>query len=492
MVNREYTYLASLPGTQEEQTWLRDRLETLSVWESTALAALTQCPPPSAAEEMVNHVLALQGCSIYFAPGDYEDLGKQALRRMGGKDPDELLPHVDLHALGMRFEDLHPGLFVENWFVAYPSGKTPVYRGRDSPLPEDDGWSVKLKLASPAAPEGVWLRLPDYPSTEPGDASVGEIALAKDALQVQSLDECTLLEAKCILPEAGNLQEQYDSIEALVFDGNNLGFILDERGQGAENWLDRFAAALEYEGCHTLRFALDISQNLDCYEWVPCDGLEDFAARHLRSCGVSEDLIRSGCINLEGYAEDLLETSGYMLTSDESAYVTRNLRKFEFGFCAAEETATARYDFLKSTPDSIPLLVRLSDKISPEEVSAAKTAIREALAERGPNGLRQLQAAMEFEECDGLKEAVEIAVHLDSYGFVDIRSFRETTKEELLSKGVDEKALRCFDYETYAALTHDFAFIHTSSAAGMYLCKTDPSFQLPKWQEQTGMQGSAM
>lgn len=192
-MNEEYMDLANLPGRQGEQTWLWNRLERLSVWEDKALAALLQRHPPNTAEEMVNRVLALQGCSVYLAPDSYESLGERELRRMGGSDPEELLPHTNLYALGTRFEDQHPGLFVGGCFVAYPTEKTPVYHGRDSPLPEDEGWSVKLKLASPAAPDGVWLRLPDYQSIEQEDGSDGEIAVAKVALRVQSLNECTLL-----------------------------------------------------------------------------------------------------------------------------------------------------------------------------------------------------------------------------------------------------------------------------------------------------------
>ena len=61
-----------------------------------------------------------------------------------------------------------------------------------------------------------------------------------------------------------------------------------------------------------------------------------------------------------------------------------------------------------------------------------------------------------------------------------------------MSKGIDERALCCFDYETYAALTHGFGFIHPSRNNGMWLCKTDQSFQLPKWQEEIGPTGPAM
>lgn len=326
-MNEEYAHLASLPGTRREQDWLRERLETLSVWEGTALAALVH-QPPDTAEDAVNCLLSLQGCSTYLNSGDYAELGERALRALAGNDPDELLPHADLDALGMWFEEQHPGVFVGDCYIAYPTGETPVYYGRDSPLPEDTDWSVRLKLASPAMPEGVWLRLPDYEGFDPGDISDGEIALAKNALQVQSLSECTLLEARCVLPEAGAVQNQYDSIEDLVRDGNNLGFVLDERGQGERHWMEKFAAALEYESCHTLRFALDISQNLNCYEWISRKELKEFAAKHLRSCGVSEELIRSGALRLEDYAEDLLETSGYLLTGGENGYVTRNSREF--------------------------------------------------------------------------------------------------------------------------------------------------------------------
>ena len=131
---------------------------------------------------------------------------------------------------------------------------------------------------------------------------------------------------------SGRSHKQYESITQLVRDGSNLGYILDERGQGLPHFEERFAAALEYEDCYDLRFALNISQNLHCYEWVSSDELEDFSASRLQSLGVSEKLIRFGFINLKGYAEDLLETSGYMLTDDKSGYICRNGQKFVYEY----------------------------------------------------------------------------------------------------------------------------------------------------------------
>ena len=44
--------------------------------------------------------------------------------------------------------------------------------------------------------------------------------------------------------------------------------------------------------------------------------------------GVSGRTAGPGCIDLEGYGADLLEEAGYVLTADESAYITRNNLEF--------------------------------------------------------------------------------------------------------------------------------------------------------------------
>lgn len=331
---RQFDHLPELPGTPQEQVWLKERLETLSVRESYILTAVSMGRPPETAAGAINCVLNLSDCPLY--PADsYEALGRFHLGQTS-KLPEDVLPYVDFDHIGQKFSDEHPGLFIGSYYVEYPKGLAePVYCGEGTSLPEDNDWSVMLKLASPAAPEGAWLRLPGYDgkTVESSD----EVMLVLDGLRVKSLEDCTLLEARCILPEAGDLMKQYNSIAELVRDGDNLGCALDERGQGEAHWMEKFAAALEYEDCHTLKFALDISQNLHCYEWVSRNNLKEFAANNLRSLGVSEDLIQSGNINLRDYAEDLLETSGYMESSDESGYLIRNSREFIRDFTAEEE-----------------------------------------------------------------------------------------------------------------------------------------------------------
>ncbi len=501
-MNGDFSYIPSLEGTPEEQAWLRERLETLSVRESYALAAVTSKTPPQNTREAIGCLYSLDNCKIRFPTGSYKELGKFALRQNGSL-PDEVLPYVDLTQVGQQYEDAHPGLFIGECYVCYPTRASPANcQESASPTLADSGWSVKLKLASPAVPEGVWLRLPDYDGVTHEGA--GEVELALHELKAGSLDESTLLEVQCILPQAGDLAKQYDSVSDLVWNGNDLGFILDERGQGEPHWMERFTAALEYENCCTLRHALDISQNLSCYEWVPRDGLKDFAENHLRSCGVSEELIQSGAVDWKRYAEDLLETAGYLLTSSGEGYVTRNARPFNFEYCTQEdadsltavkgesptpEPVREAYVLPENFLDELPFLARLAARTSPYERAQAEQDIREALKGRGPEGLRHLQAAMDCSDCADLKSAAEIAEDLDHYDFIEVDGFRETAKKELMAKGLSEQVVDfCFNLETYAAITHDFESIYQSTRTGLYV---HWNYFTPK-EEQGGMSSQSM
>lgn len=323
--------LRTLPGTPEEQAWLRERLETLSVQESYALAAALQKDPPEDMSQAINQLQSLDNFTIRLDAGSYEALGQSYLLNETAM-PMSALPFVNLAQVGQNYEDKHPGLFVGSCYVEYPKEAIKPAYHQGGPLPEDDGWSVKLKVASPAVPDGVWLRLPGQDPY--GDESSTEEALALRELRVRRWDECDLLDARCILPQAGTLTDQYDNVANLIYDGTNLGYVLEERGQGAPDFMERFTAALELEGCHDLRLALDISQNLASYNWVFCDDLEDSAMELLLDAGLSEELVHSCGIDLSGYKAHLLEEQGYTLTSDGSGYIARNSREFCYQFCS--------------------------------------------------------------------------------------------------------------------------------------------------------------
>lgn len=122
--------------------------------------------------------------------------------------------------------------------------------------------------------------------------------------------------------------EQYTDAADLIYDGNELWLFLDNQYQGFPNYMEHLSAAMEYENCHDLRSALNIAQNIQCYEWIPRDKLIETAEKELRDLGVSEKIIQSGAIDLKAYGDDVLVNQGYRLTADESAYIARNSREF--------------------------------------------------------------------------------------------------------------------------------------------------------------------
>lgn len=327
----DFAFLTQLPGTKQEQDWLKERLETLSVREGVILSAAAMRNPPEDMAQAINCLQSLDGYEVRIGAGSYEALG-QAYLCDKTNVPEDALLFADLEQMGQYYEDQHPGLFVGNCYVEYPpTDSQPVYRGQGSLLPCDHGWSVKLKVAPPAVPEGVWLRLPG-PFLEAPEGTVEE-ALALQELKVQCWDECALLDARCVLPEAGDLVAQYaGDVGDLIYDGIELGFVLAQKGQGMPCFTEKYAAALALEGCQTLKLALDISQNLRCYNWAPRASLEDSGRQKLMNLGISEELIRASGIDLAGYKAHLLEQEGYTPTADGWGYVRRSSEEFHYQF----------------------------------------------------------------------------------------------------------------------------------------------------------------
>ena len=313
------TGLLQLPGRPEEQAWLRERLEVLTVREGIALDAAIQRHPAQDSTEVVSLLASLDEYEVLGGIQSYEDLGLYYLEETNARLL-ALRDYIDLDKLGRQYEAQHPGRFAGGCYVVYPrKGVTGFYDGVNLPGP-DYSWSLRLKLASSAVPEGVWLALPDY--NDIMDVRPGEIRLALDALGVQTIRECTLLEARCSLPGITGLETAYEGrLDELIYDGQNLGFILREQNQGQKGFLQTYLWALEREGCTTLPAALEIAQCLDRYQVVRGDQIRDFALEELRAVVGEVEPTAAGCFDLERYGRDLLKQRGYTQTADGGAYI---------------------------------------------------------------------------------------------------------------------------------------------------------------------------
>ena len=333
-----------------EQQWLLDRLETLSVKEQDQLAAaiisrgqlkvLSEKAgderelavlkmDPNTARDAVNLMLSLPDYEVICPAGSYEQLGEYYLRYEAGQ-PD-LIPYANLEQIGWNYEDSHLGIFVGDCFVVLPRQEPrQFYDGTNLDQLPDADWSLRLRLASPAMPEGVWLCLPDSTIDEKG--RMDEIRLALRELKVQTIQECRLLDVRCSLPELSIGLDEYQDLTDLIYDGNDLGYVLQEQGQGEPHFLEKFRAALEYERCHDLKLALDIASNLNCYDYCPVSDVERFGEEGLQKQGnaVFRDPVLKGSIDLKAYGEAQLEQQGYFLNAAETGYIRRNEQEFHY------------------------------------------------------------------------------------------------------------------------------------------------------------------
>ena len=146
--------LLQLPGRPEEQDWLRERLEVLTAREGIALDAAIQRHPAQDSTEVVSLLASLDEYEVLGGIQSYEDLCLYYLEETNARLL-ALRDYIDLDKLGRQYEAQHPGRFAGGCYVVYPrKGVTGFYDGVNLPGP-DYSWSLRLKLASSAVPEGV-------------------------------------------------------------------------------------------------------------------------------------------------------------------------------------------------------------------------------------------------------------------------------------------------------------------------------------------------
>ena len=132
-IQQKRDLLMSLPLMEQEQRWIMERLDTLSVKEQYQLSAailrtgkLEELAgktgweletailhmDPEVAVDAVNCLLSLEDYQICFPAGSYAQLGSFYLRHESHL-PERAMYYADLEALGRRYEDRHPACSLE-------------------------------------------------------------------------------------------------------------------------------------------------------------------------------------------------------------------------------------------------------------------------------------------------------------------------------------------------------------------------------------------
>ena len=99
---------------------VRHRIGTLTADEETILAAIVLRYAPESTEQTMELLDRASEYTILKGVNCYESLGRYYLTHETSV-PEELYEYMNLDALGCRYEDEHPGVFVGNAYVQYPS-----------------------------------------------------------------------------------------------------------------------------------------------------------------------------------------------------------------------------------------------------------------------------------------------------------------------------------------------------------------------------------
>ena len=113
--------LGCLPcSSQEELRAFQARINCLTADEETVLTAQIMRHDPKTAARVLELLDEMSEYQILKGVSNYEELGKYHL--INDMDvPQDLHQYMNLYALGCRYEDEHPGLFVGDDYVAYPA-----------------------------------------------------------------------------------------------------------------------------------------------------------------------------------------------------------------------------------------------------------------------------------------------------------------------------------------------------------------------------------
>lgn len=256
-----------LPGTAEEMAFLNARFAKMSIREHFLVEGSSQLESIETAADLINLTEQLDSFTLYYGVKDDAALGKYIAAYQHQATPDQL-HFIDLNQWGRDIQEKNGGVFVSGGYVERHYDCHEVYTGENLEQMTGGSASVRIKAASGSHPTGLWIRLPDY---EISTGEPDELGVAMVELGIAKWNRAVLLEAECCLDNITNLADQYESLEELIHAGNNLGYVLEEQGQGMPFFHERFQAAMELEGCTRLDEALDISQNLDCYDFVPSE-----------------------------------------------------------------------------------------------------------------------------------------------------------------------------------------------------------------------------
>ena len=277
---------------------------------------------PVSMKELINYAYNLDSFEFHSGVVEDRDLGRIAM--MGGMLdtiddlPDEVADLLDERKVGEAVRYADQGAFTGSGYVFRSSGEwREMYDGvyLSEQLDAHDGiLSLRLESADsdPDQDSGVWLELP---------ADEQAVQWALDALGERSLDDCVIAESKGVLPSLKYQLAGDEDIEKLNTLAKLLAAFPDRKTKM------KYKAVLELEEFPSLDRMLDITENLDCYDYDPVISTPaGYAEYLLQESGFDTSNPAFARFDFAGYGERQFERNGSVPTPYGS--INRNDRPF--------------------------------------------------------------------------------------------------------------------------------------------------------------------
>ena len=210
---------------------------------------------------------------------------------------------LDEEKVGQEMRRLDMGTFTETGYI-FPNGMQhqELYDGIHLPdIPDLPKGVISVLLSSLDKPDetGVWLELP---------ATEQEMRSVLKQLGEHSFDNCLIagsISTAFPYPLAGD-----EDVEKLNTLAQKIQAFPDQKT------LEKFKAALELEIRNEIDFALDIAENLECYDFDPKMYSPAVYAEYIfKEAGIDPDDPAFAMFDFMGYGERQMQQAGHVQTA---------------------------------------------------------------------------------------------------------------------------------------------------------------------------------
>lgn len=266
---RLFDLLDGFEMTKSEYDWLERRFENMTVKEALLFRGAMQIERPEKTCDVMQVINQLDHYELFYGAGDDAGLGRFVMEQIK-RPASPTRAYLNPAKVGAAYRQRVESVFCDGHFIKISSLTVPLLDSGLTQYPDKGDYGIRVKLASRSNMNGVWVGFPD--TSEYMDSSrPDELLLALDALEAETLTECIAVDVDCCLPQLRDILSQYDSVAELIRHAIDFGYVWAEQGQGEPRWLDKWLAVMELEDCHRLDHALDLAQNLHCYNFMPRD-----------------------------------------------------------------------------------------------------------------------------------------------------------------------------------------------------------------------------